>query len=325
MDDAAARRIIRQHAETARLLGVDCVPVFRKHADTNAGAVDSYVDDDLDAHPAESDATPHVPELPASLPATTPSASMKRPALSPPPPPKVDVPVSISSPSLSGTTAETQPAASKPIDRVASQAALDALLARYIADAPHKNFVTAHTNIVFGEGDPCARIMFIGEAPGEEEDRTGRPFVGRSGVLLTKMITGMGLSREQVYIANVLKTRPPNNATPTGRECELCKPYLLEQVAIVRPDAIVTLGLPAARVILESQESMTRLRGTWATLRLPGPPISDGRLIPVMPTYHPAFILRAYTPENRGKVWSDLQQVLKRVGLPVPTRSAAGD
>lgn len=194
--------------------------------------------------------------------------------------------------------------------RAAAQRELDAILARYEKDEPHRNFVTAHSRIVFGEGDPCARLMFIGEAPGEEEDRTGRPFVGRAGQLLEKMIVAMGLRRADVYIANVLKTRPPNNATPTLEEAALCAPYLFDQIAAIKPEVIVTLGLPATRTILSTDRSMGSLRGRWATFKDP-----QGRLVPVMPTYHPAFLLRSYTPENRLKVWSDLQMAMEKLGL----------
>ena len=168
---------------------------------------------------------------------------------------------------------------------------------------------------MFGEGDPCARLMFVGEAPGAEEDRTGRPFVGRSGELLGKMIGAMGLSREKVYIANVLKTRPPDNATPTSDEIRLCAPYLFKQIAIIQPEVIVCLGLPASRALLQTMDSMSRMRGRWASFR-PPPPAQEP--IPVMPTYHPAFLLRSYTEENRAKVWSDLRQVMDRLGLAKP-------
>jgi DNA polymerase len=205
-----------------------------------------------------------------------------------------------------------------PVAPQSRQQALDELRARYEREAPHKDFVTAFTNIVFGEGDPCARLVFIGEAPGEEEDRTGRPFVGRAGQLLAKMITAMGLTREQVYICNILKTRPLNNATPTPREVEICCPYLFEQVGIIEPQAIVTLGLPATKAVLQCEGSMGNLRGRWASMVL-----AEGRRIPVMPTYHPAFLLRSYTPDNRAKVWSDLKLVMDRLGLkstsPAPT------
>lgn len=196
------------------------------------------------------------------------------------------------------------------VDRSAeAQRLLDELRAKYERDAPHKHFVTAHTNIVFGEGDCCARLMFIGEAPGADEDRTGRPFVGRAGQLLEKMIVAMGLRREQVYITNVLKTRPPNNATPTAEEAAHCAPYLYEQIRIVDPEVIVTLGLPATRLVLGSMDAMGRLRGRWGQFQ------REGLVKPVMPTYHPAFLLRSYTPDNRQKVWSDLQLVMERLGL----------
>lgn len=188
---------------------------------------------------------------------------------------------------------------------------MDELRARYEREAPHERFAVPHqyTNLVWGDGDVCARLMFIGEAPGADEDRTGVPFVGRAGQLLNKMIAAMGLTREGVYIGNVLKTRPPNNATPTVDEARLCEPYLHEQIEIVAPEVIVTLGLPATRLILGSTESMGSLRGRWAEYTGPG-----GFRAPVMPTYHPAFLLRSYTPENRKKVWSDLQMVMARLG-----------
>jgi len=204
------------------------------------------------------------------------------------------------------------------------QAKLDAVRERYIADAPHRHFVTQFNNIVFGEGDPDARLMFIGEAPGETEDQTGRPFVGRAGQLLDKMIVAMGLGRESVYICNVLKTRPPNNATPTSEEAALCAPYLIEQIRIVRPEAIVTLGLPATRLLLETSEPMRAMRGRWwafppgrdsSTPSLSAMSDPDLPEVPVMPTYHPAYLLRSYTEENRRKVWSDLCLVRDRLGL----------
>jgi DNA polymerase len=201
--------------------------------------------------------------------------------------------------------------------RAEATAALRKVLDRYNADAPHQHFVTDHHTIVFGEGDPCARLMFIGEAPGADEDRTGRPFVGRAGQLLTKMINAMGLRREDVYITNVLKTRPPNNATPTLEEAKLCSPYLFEQIGIIRPEAIVTLGLPATRLILGTDQSMSALRGRWSEFAW------DDLRVPVMPTYHPAFLLRSYTKENREKVWSDLQKAMERVGLAAGNAAAA--
>ncbi|MEN0020949.1 MAG: uracil-DNA glycosylase [Planctomycetota bacterium] len=185
------------------------------------------------------------------------------------------------------------------------------LRARYEADAPHDAFVTNFNNIVWGDGSLDAKLMFVGEAPGADEDMQGIPFVGRAGQLLNKMIGAMGLSRETVYIANVLKTRPPNNATPTPDEAAACKPYLLEQISIIAPEVIVTLGKPASQTLLQSSEAMGKLRGRWHELH----DEIAGRTIPVMPTYHPAYLLRAYTDENRAMVWSDLQQAMARLGL----------
>lgn len=175
------------------------------------------------------------------------------------------------------------------------------------------------TKIVFGEGDVDTPILFVGEGPGIEEDRQGRPFVGRSGQLLDKMIVAMGLAREKVFIANIVKLRAAafNETTgrlqdrpPTPEEAALNIPILHKQIEIIRPKAIVTLGAPAIRYLIGEKEGIMKIRGNWRQYRG----------IPVMPTYHPAFVLRAYTPENRGKVWSDLQQALKTAGLTLPTK-----
>lgn len=171
------------------------------------------------------------------------------------------------------------------------------------------------SNTVFGEGSPDARLMFVGEAPGQEEDLSGRPFVGAAGQLLAKMITAMGLSREEVYIANVLKCRPPGNRAPTPEEAEKCWSFLLRQIQVIHPQVIVTLGNPATHRLLDTKAGIMTLRGTWQSLPEWAPGIGG---IKVMPTLHPSYVLRAYTPEVRGKVWSDLQQVMKELGLKVP-------
>lgn len=164
------------------------------------------------------------------------------------------------------------------------------------------------TRTVFGEGDPEARLMFVGEGPGENEDKTGRPFVGRAGELLNKMIASMGLTREQVFIANVVKCRPPNNRVPTALEVSTCTTYLHRQIEWIRPEVIVPLGLPATRHLLHSTLAMGKLRGRW----------HQWRGIPVMPTYHPAYLLRSYTEANRRAVWGDLREVMKALGQPGP-------
>ena len=303
-----ARTLLAQHAETTRLLGVDFLPLGRAPVpDATASGSRS--------EPAPAGAAMVEPKSePRFALADAPAPSRRdfapRPTRSPteqPAPSAPSGPATIDAAAVRACHAHlTDP-----------QEKLDAVLARYIEDAPHRHFVTAHTNIVFGEGDPCARLMFIGEAPGETEDQTGRPFVGRAGQLLDKMIVAMGLSRERVYIANVLKTRPPNNATPTRDEAALCAPYLLEQIRIVAPEAIVTLGLPATHLLLETSEPMRSASGRWWSF----PTSTSGIMadpdlppIPVMPTYHPAYLLRSYTDENRRKVWSDLKMVMDRLG-----------
>lgn len=162
------------------------------------------------------------------------------------------------------------------------------------------------THVVFGVGDPHADLMFVGEGPGMDEDRQGEPFVGQAGQLLTKMIGAMGFARDEVYIANVLKCRPPNNRDPEADEVEACERFLKAQVAIVQPKVIVTLGRYASQCLLGSQLSMSRLRGGWQKY--------EG--IDLLPTFHPAYLLRS--PEKKREAWADLQDVMKRFGKSPP-------
>ena len=164
------------------------------------------------------------------------------------------------------------------------------------------------TQTVFGDGDADAKLLFIGEGPGEQEDLKGIPFVGRAGQKLTEMIKAMGLSRETVFIANVVKCRPPGNRTPQTVEIDACWDYLRRQIATIQPRVIVTLGGPATKTLLQTQRGITSIRGMWHHFNGLKP---EGPAIPVMPTFHPSYLLRAYTPENRKKVWSDLQAVMK--------------
>ncbi len=171
---------------------------------------------------------------------------------------------------------------------------------RELGDCQRCKLWSTRTNIVFGEGDPQARLMFVGEGPGADEDLSGRPFIGRAGQLLTKMIEAIGLAREQVYIANVVKSRPPENRNPERDEVAACLPFLLRQIAVVRPKLIVTLGNPATQAILDTAVGITRLRGNFQDYpRLPG--------IKVMPTYHPAYLLRS--PDKKREAWEDLKKV----------------
>ena len=174
--------------------------------------------------------------------------------------------------------------------------------------------------IVFGVGNPDADLMFIGEAPGADEDQQGEPFVGRAGQLLTNMIKAMGLEREQVYIANIIKCRPPNNRTPERDECETCSPFLMRQVATITPKVIVALGAVAARTLLAINDSMSNLRGRWYEFKPTGVRSNDpnwtGAKLAV--TYHPAFLLR--DPRQKKEAWKDLQMVMKELGLKAPAK-----
>lgn len=154
---------------------------------------------------------------------------------------------------------------------------------------------------VFGEGDPRARIMFVGEGPGRDEDLQGRPFVGAAGELLDKMLGAIGMKREDTYIANIVKCRPPDNRTPTPEEAKACLGYLRRQIELIQPAVIVTLGATPLRELLGISEGITRVRGQWKRIRI------GDRDIPVMPTFHPAYVLRQYTQDVRRAVWEDLK------------------
>jgi len=164
--------------------------------------------------------------------------------------------------------------------------------------------------IVFGVGNPRAELMFIGEAPGADEDEQGEPFVGRAGQLLNNMIKAMGLRREDIYIANIIKCRPPGNRTPERDECETCSPFLMRQIEVIGPKAIVALGAVAAKTLLAINAPMSELRGQWFDFR--------GTKLAV--TYHPAYLLR--DPRQKKEAWKDLQMVMKELGLKPPEKSA---
>jgi uracil-DNA glycosylase len=173
-------------------------------------------------------------------------------------------------------------------------------------------------HIVFGVGNPRADLMFVGEGPGADEDAQGEPFVGRAGQLLNNMIQAMGLRREEVYIANVVKCRPPGNRTPERDECDTCSPFLMRQIAVIKPKVIVALGAVAAKNLLAINASMAELRGCFYDFMPTGARSSDpswqGAKLAV--TYHPAFLLR--DPRQKGEAWKDLQMVMKYLGLKLP-------
>jgi len=270
-------RMARQELRTLTLLGIPWAHLAPQEVTAGVAVEDS---------PPRREPTPRTPPAPTT---TIEPKPAPRPAPRPTPAtatkPAAHPPLTLS------------PATGEKHERLAE------LRERYERESLVAQRITGWNNIVFADGDPDAQLMFIGEAPGEDEDIQGLPFVGRAGKKLNDMIRAMGYARESVYIANILKVRPPNNRTPTAEEAELDGPFLLEQIGIVRPRVIVTLGKPAAHYLLRETRPMGQLRGTW----------HEHNGIPVMPTYHPAFLLRAYTPENRQKVWSDLQQVVTKL------------
>jgi DNA polymerase len=166
--------------------------------------------------------------------------------------------------------------------------------------------------IVFGVGNPRADIMFVGEAPGADEDIQGEPFVGRAGQLLNNMISAMGIRREDVYIANIIKCRPPGNRTPEREECDTCSPFLMRQIEVVKPKIIVALGAVAAKTLLGVNDAMVNLRGH----------IYDFKNTKLAVTYHPAYLLR--DPRQKKEAWKDLQMVMKYLGMPLPNQKEQG-
>ena len=174
----------------------------------------------------------------------------------------------------------------------------------------------SRTQTVFGVGNPDADLMFIGEAPGADEDQQGEPFVGRAGQLLTRILKAMNFAREDVYIANILKCRPDmpagsfGNRPPTPTEMQTCRPYLVEQIDIIQPSVLVALGAVAVEGLLGTRAAMRELRGRWHTYNS----------IPLMITYHPAYLLRNQAPSEKRKVWEDMLQVMERLELPISER-----
>ena len=172
-----------------------------------------------------------------------------------------------------------------------------------LGDCTRCGLCRERSHLVFGEGNPRASVVFVGEGPGADEDRTGRPFVGKAGRLLDKMIEAVGWRREDVYICNVVKCRPPRNRNPEQEEIATCRPFLDRQLRAIAPRAIITLGKPAAATLLGRSVAITRERGIWR----------EWEGVPLMPTFHPAYLLRSYTRENRQAVWDDLRAVRARV------------
>ena len=211
----------------------------------------------------------------------------------PPPAPPQTIPTEIPAPTVTEKMASAKSTAKNIC--AASLAELSAEM-QHCQNCP---LAAGRKNIVFGEGNPQARLMFIGEGPGYEEDLSGRPFVGKAGQLLNKMIAAMQFSREEVYIANVVKCRPQNNRNPMPEEIDKCIGFLHRQIELIRPEVIVCLGATAAKALIDTNEGITKLRGKWCSFHN----------IPVLPTFHPAYLLRQESAKRDA--WADLQKVMK--------------
>ncbi|MFH0937688.1 MAG: uracil-DNA glycosylase [Planctomycetota bacterium] len=217
------------------------------------------------------------PRVPPSLPTTSPATP-----LSP-----------IISPATSVATVAT------PITTAARWRDIEARVKTCAQCALHKG----RNNVVFGAGNREAHLVFVGEAPGYDEDLQGLPFVGKAGQLLNRIVAAMGLNREDVYICNIVKCRPPENRAPLPDEIAACNPCFVEQIELIKPKVIVALGNSAAKTLLKTTQGITSLRGHWFNYRG----------IPVMPTYHPAFLLYQYIETNRKAVWDDMKQVMEKL------------
>jgi DNA polymerase len=295
MDDMRQQRILRQHILTDHLMGVNIVP--------------------MSVLPQASAPSQRAPEPAVAPRQTRPVASSPRPSSfelsNQPQPPKAASMATSVIESLWNRITIPNAAGNESMTVEEKQQLLDQMNTMEVATCRQCDLCKGRTQTVFGEGSATAQLMFVGEGPGQNEDLQGRPFVGKAGELLDKMIQAMGFKRQDVYIANVVKCRPPNNRTPQLTEVQACGGYLLRQIAIIQPKVIVTLGGPAAQLMLNTESGITRIRGQWHTFDALKP---DGPSINVMPTFHPAYLLRSYTTDNRKKVWSDLQAVIERLG-----------
>jgi len=215
---------------------------------------------------------------------------------------------------IKGKTPTSEPPKQEDNMTAAEKAADLERIAEEVSQCRKCSLGSLRTNTVPGEGNPNARIMFVGEAPGADEDAQGRPFVGRAGRLLDKVIAACGLKRSDVFIGNILKCRPPENRDPAAEEIISCLPYLQRQIEIINPEIIVALGAHAARTLLDNTKSIGQLRGQFHEYYagLGRPPIK------LMATYHTAYLLRNYSQQNRQRVWEDMKKVLAELGLPIP-------
>jgi uracil-DNA glycosylase len=297
-----------QHLEDLKARGVRYVPV-------TAQTLDALNENVVPVAATKTSAPPFQPvsrSVPAAAPlSTTPRISAPKT----PPPTPVEIPKRTEmdlSLGLPGQMPVAVPAA-EPLSPEAKAAAFANLRERALACVKCPHLASSRKTVVFGVGNTDADLMFVGEAPGADEDEQGEPFVGKAGQLLTKIIQATGLKRGDVYIANILKCRPDTpgqaagNRKPTADEMATCIPFLHEQIDLIRPRVIVALGATAVEGLLGKTIGITRLRGNWKTYRG----------TPLMPTYHPAYLLRNQAPAEKRRVWEDMMQVMEKLGLPI--------
>ncbi len=254
-------------------------------------------------------------QQPVVMPSPRPSATTTQRKVVPTGAPPVSAPKQPTrpAPTTARPLAPAPPIASPSAPAANKTEAFAELRRRVLACVKCDHLVKARTNVVFGVGNIDAELMFVGEAPGADEDLQGEPFVGKAGQLLTKIIQATGLSRESVYIANILKCRPDTpgqssgNRKPTPEEMQTCIPFLHEQIDLIQPKVLVALGATAVEGLLGKTAGITRLRGQWHTYRG----------IPLMPTYHPAYLLRNQAISEKRRVWEDMLKVMERLGLPI--------
>ncbi|MCB9649482.1 MAG: uracil-DNA glycosylase [Deltaproteobacteria bacterium] len=274
-------------------------PVAASHAPTTLTAASALQEHAPSTQPAYRDDAPP----PHSAPVNAPAAHLAPPAAHGTPPAPTDTP-DWATPSAPGTS--RLPVLSAELAACATLEHVQDVLGPCTRCKLHR---LGRQKIVFGVGNPHADVMFVGEGPGADEDRIGEPFVGKAGQLLTRIIeNGMGLPRSAVYIANVVKCRPPQNRDPEPDEMEACEPFLLAQIRLVQPRVLVTLGRPATQTLLRNTIPITKQRGKWTHF--------NG--IPLMPTFHPAYVLR--NPAEKRPVWEDIQEVMRFLRLPIPSR-----
>ena len=305
-DDVCSETHLEEQVKDWLRYGEDLglAPYYRDRAPLHAIAEPAAAASSVDSHSIATSSA-----ISAGMPATVPAMAAAAPGRAP------AVPINVASQKSPATSAMKTPAAAptstilpgsapslfEAIERIAG----DTLprIREDIGDCTRCKLHKGRTKIVFGTGNPNADLMFVGEGPGRDEDLSGEPFVGRAGKLLTDMIKAMGLQREDVYIANVVKCRPPENRLPEKDEISTCSPFLMRQIDAIKPKVICTLGSCSAQTLLQTAQGISKLRGEWF----------DFRGVKLMPTYHPAYLLR--NPAAKPEVWKDLQKVMAVLGL----------